>query len=30
MERKLSEESRICPVCSASSIIRVALTRPSY
>jgi hypothetical protein len=30
MERKLSEESRICRACSASSIIRVALTRPSY
>ena len=30
MERKLSEESRICRACSANSIIRVALTRPSY
>ena len=30
MERKLSEELRICRACSASSIIRVALTRPSY
>ena len=30
MERKLSEESRICRACSACSIIRVALTPPSY
>ena len=30
MERKLSEELRICRACSAIFIIRVALTRPSY
>jgi len=30
MERKLSDELRICRACSAISIIRVALTRPSY